>query len=231
MDQGTFELLWEADWGTIRRELLAYATWRARNYRWHRGDSVQLAEGKTVEDVVQEVIVKALNGIRRWDPDKGQLLPWLQAQSRSVIDALAKSAPHRRETSEENEERLVYETGYYGLRVSRLATGQSSDPLEIVLKKEAKAQIEQKVDALFQAVDGEPELKEVLEAIMNDCEPKARCLAQELGVPVEDVYNRLRRLRRRASKLMKEEDSSQQRRPTLRHASRQDPRTNLEMGP
>ena len=193
MDQETFELLREADWGTIRGKLLTYATWQARNYRWYRGENLGLAEGKTVEDVVQGVIVKALSGVRRWDPSKGQLLPWLQAQSRSVIDALAKSASHHREIGI--------------LEVESLAIAQSSDSLEIVLEEEAKARVWQKVDTLFQAVDGEPELREVLESIMDGCEPRARYLADELRVPVEDIYNRLRRLRRRASKLVEGEDS------------------------
>ena len=64
------------------------------------------------------------------------------------------------------------------------------------MKKEHLLQAE-RVNALFQAVSGEQELEEVLEAIMNGCEPKPRYLAAELGVPVEDINNRLKRLRRR----------------------------------
>lgn len=187
MNQEVSALLQEADWGTIRRELLIYTTWRVRDYRWRRGGDGELAEGKTVEDVVQEVIVKALSGVRRWDPDRGELLAWLQAHSRSVIDALAKSASHRREVS-------VPE-------VESLDGAQSPDPLEIVLGKEAKMQIQQKVKTLFQAVDREPELREVLQTIMDGCEPWPRYIASELGISVADVDNRLKRLRRRASKL------------------------------
>lgn len=194
MDQKTFTLLKEADWGMVRRQLLIYATWQARNYRWCRGRDGELAEGKTIEDVVQEIIEKAFSGIRRWDPDKGELLPWLQTQSRSIIDALAKSASHRREVSI--------------LEMENLILVQSPDPLEIMIEKEAKIQIRQQVDTLFLAVDGEPKLRDVLECIMNNCEPKARYLADELGVPVEDIYNRLRRLRRFASKLSEGQDSA-----------------------
>jgi DNA-directed RNA polymerase specialized sigma24 family protein len=193
MNQKTFTLLKKADWGTVRRQLLIYATWRARHYRWCRGGDEELAEGKTVEDVVQEIIEKAFSGVRRWDPDKGELLPWLQAQSRSIIDALAKSASHRREVSI--------------LEMENLALAQSPDPLEIMLEKEAKTQICHQVETLFQAVDEEPKLRDVLECIMNNCEPKARYLADELDVPVEDIYNRLRRLRRCASRLSEGENS------------------------
>jgi RNA polymerase sigma factor (sigma-70 family) len=186
---GETKLLREADWSVIRRDLLVHATWRARCYRWNRGGNLDLAEGYTVEDVVQEVIMKALSGIRRWDPEKGQLLPWLQAQSRSIMDALAKSASHQREVS-------IPETESF-------ASVQSLDPLEIVLEEETETQVRQKVEALFQAVDGEPELREVLQVIMDGCQLWPRHIASELGVPVREVDNRLKRLRRRAAQLSK----------------------------
>jgi len=191
LDQQTRKLLREADWETIRGELLAYAMWRARSYWWNRGGDLDLAKGYSVEDVVQEVIVKALSGLRRWDPEKGQLFPWLQAQSRSVMDALAKSASHRREMR-------ILET-------ESLASAQSPDPLEIVLEKEAETQTRKKVEALFQAVDGVPELREVLQVIMDGCQPWPRHIASELGVSVREVDNRLKRLRRCASKLARQD--------------------------
>jgi DNA-directed RNA polymerase specialized sigma24 family protein len=140
---------------------------------------------------VQEVIVKAWSGIRSWDPNKGQLLPWLQAQSRSITDALANCASHRREVSIPEAESF--------------ASTQSPDPLEIVLEEEAKTQIRQKLEVLFQAVDAAPELKEVLETIMNGCQPRPRHIALELGISVREVDNRLKRLRRCALKLAKRE--------------------------
>jgi len=161
--------------------------WRARSYQWHRGGNLDLAEGYTVEDVVQEAIAKALSGIRRWNPERGQLLPWLQAQSRSIIDALVRSASHRREVS-------ILET-------ESLANAQSPNPLEIVMEEEAEAQTRQKVEALFNAVDGAPELREVLEAIMDGCQPWPRHIASELGISVREVDNRLKCLRRCALRL------------------------------
>lgn len=190
LNLGTLRLLQKANWNAIHKDLLAYATWRARSYRWNRGGNLDLAEGYTVEDVVQEVIVKVLSGIRKWDPEKGQLLPWLQAQSRSVIDALAKSAGHRREVNDLEMESL---------------TIRSQDPLEIILEEEAKTQIHQKVKALLQAVSKEPELCELLQIIVDGCEPWPRYIALELDIPVREVDNRVKRLRRCASKLTEED--------------------------
>jgi RNA polymerase sigma factor (sigma-70 family) len=191
LDQETNKLRQEQDWETIRRQLLAHATWRAKGYRWRGGRDLELTGGYTVEDVIQEVIAKALSGIRRWDPDRGELLPWLQAQSRSILDALARSAPHRREVSV--------------LDLEDLASAQAPDPLEALLEQEAWAQEMQRVDRLFQAVAGEPELEQVLWLIIDGCEPRPRYLALELGVPVAEINNRLKRIRRRALRLDKED--------------------------
>lgn len=184
MDEETLRLLEEADWSMIRTELLTYATWRASNYWWRRGNGLELAQGTTVEDVTQEVMIKALTGLRRWDPARGELLPWLQAQVNSILDALAKSAPHRHEVG-------LLETEISGVT-------QLSDPLEVVLDEEAKTETKQKVNTLLRIGDSEPELREILEIILDGCEPKPRHIAVELGVPVQDINNRLKRLRRRA---------------------------------
>jgi DNA-directed RNA polymerase specialized sigma24 family protein len=189
LDQETIKLLREADWAAIRRRLLVYTTWRASNYRWNRGEIPELAEGYTVEDVVQEVIVKTLSGVRRWAPAKGQLLPWLQAQCCSVIDALAKSASHRREVCILEGENLAQ---------------SPSNPLELLLEEEAEAQTQRKVKALLQAVGEETELQQVLHAVMSGCEPWPRHIAREIDISVRDADNRLKRLRRRASRLTKD---------------------------
>lgn len=193
MEPETLDLLQEMDWSAIRKALLNYATWRARRYRWNRRESPGLAKGYTVEDVVQEVIVKTFEGVRKWDPDKGRLLPWLQLQSKSVIDALAKSASHRHEMS------------LFDLDIESLVIEQSPNLLEIVLEEEARSRSRQKVEALFRAVDDVPELREVLQVIQDGCPPRPRYLALELDISVREVDTRLKRLRRRASKLAQED--------------------------
>jgi RNA polymerase sigma factor (sigma-70 family) len=184
LNEETLRLLEEADWRVIQTELLTYTTWRAGNYWWRRGDGLELAQGTTVEDVTQEVMIKALTGVRRWDPTRGELLPWLQAQVNSILDALAKSAPHRHEVDL--------------LEAEILAVIHPSDLLALVLDEEGKTETKQKVNALLRIVDSEPELREILEIILDGCEPKPRHIAIELGVPVEHINNRLKRLRRRA---------------------------------
>ena len=201
-DTEIFRQLEKEDWGAIGKRLLAFAEWWAGNYQWRRGGESDLAQGKTLVDVIQEVILKTFSRERKWDPEKGELVPWLRDQVKSVIDALAKSAAHRYEVSfpEEDGEGLDERVLPSLSADSSLAAVSASSPEQIVLEKEAAEQAEQKVSALFEKHSGEPDLEEMLESIMNGCEPRPRYLAADLGVSVEDVNNRLKRLRRRAQK-------------------------------
>ena len=175
-----FKELSEADWGAIGAELLAFAAWRARNYRWAAGRRIDFAPGIALDDVVQRVIEKTLSGERRWDPQRGPLIPWLKDQVKSILDALAQSASSRYEMlppGDNNE-------------VEKRDAMQVPDP-------EKNALVKARIDALFGAVSDEPELEEIVEAIISGCDPTPRHLADELGVAVNDVNNRLKRLRRR----------------------------------
>lgn len=152
-----------------------------------------MAAGQSLEDVVQRVIEKTISGERHWDPARGPLVPWLKDQVKSVIDAIANAAVRRHETQAPEGDSV--EAFVEGPGASR-----SLSPEDTLLEKEAAAQVAERADALFQAVNDEPELEAVMSAILNGCEPKPRYLAAELGVSVEDINNRLKRLRHRAMK-------------------------------
>jgi RNA polymerase sigma factor (sigma-70 family) len=206
LDPETYRLLHEQDWDAIGRKLAAFAMFWARNYEWRRGGTWELAAGETIADIVQEVIVKTIEGRRKWDPHKGALVPWLKDQVKSEIDHLCHSRRHKYEVPiPENEggEELTDRVEHYAFRQSSRDTTLIQDPEEIVLKQE---EIRQREDALFQAADGDPQLEEILSAA-TECEPRPRYLAAVIGVPVSDVNNRLKRLRRRALKLLMGENS------------------------
>jgi DNA-directed RNA polymerase specialized sigma24 family protein len=207
LDPKTFELLQKQDWDTIGRELVGFAVFWARNYHWRHGGPWELAAGETVEDIVQKVIVKTIEGKRNWDPHKGPLVPWLRDQVRSEIDHLCYSRAHRYEVpipkSEDGEE-LTDVLVDYASQQDTFGDTLVQDPEQIILRKEA---IQRGEDALFQAAGGDPELEEVLINAFANYDPKPQHLAAAIGVPVEDIYNRLRRLRRRAMKLLRGENS------------------------
>lgn len=165
--------------------------------------------------MVHRVIVKTFEGRRRWDPAKGPLVPWLKDQIKSEIDALAKSAPHRYEMplDEEGGEQLKDKREHHAIEVDILEDMRSLDPETILLEKEKTKHERERVDALFEAVSGEAELEEVLEAVWNGCEPKPRYVAEALGTSVNDINNRLRRLRRRAIAISREAEYEQAKTP------------------
>jgi RNA polymerase sigma factor (sigma-70 family) len=201
LDPNTFKQLQGADWETIGKELVAYAEHLAQNYRWRRGGSCELAQGKTSEDIVQEVIVKTIEGDRRWKPERGPLKPWLKAQVRSVMSNLVRSAAHKHEREFPNEDHETTHT-YDEYYVSEISTStipaHLMNPEDIVLEHEEHGQADQKISALFQSISGETDLEDVVCAVMGGCKLQPRYLAEYLGVSVSEINNRLKKLRRRA---------------------------------
>lgn len=207
-----FRRLQEADWEAISKELLAFAKWRADRYHWRSGSAYILPDGYELCDIVQHVIEKTINGDRKWDPDKGELLPWLKDQVKSVIDALANSAPHRREVYFSDIEEESDLTDQEELVAQQIDPSENQDrltPEEVLLETESEEERRKivlfKYSALFYAVEGDEELEAVIDAVINGCELKPRFLAQKLNVPVTNINNRLKRLQRKALSMKVEE--------------------------
>ena len=187
------------DWGRVGLELLAYAERCAAAYRWRTGGSWDLAAGWTPSDVVQRVIEKHLDGSRRYDPSRGSFLPWLKMQIRSVMSAQALSAASRHETdsivTDDGDDRLewtVVGTGGSG----RSLRDRPDNPEQILIRRETPVESDILGD-LLESIAGDSELEEYVQAILLDgCEPQPRFVSEWLGVPVESVYGRLKRLRR-----------------------------------
>jgi hypothetical protein len=80
------------------------------------------------------------------------------------------------------------------------------NPEDQLLREEEKEIAKSNVDILFEATDEDPKIEAVLSAIVDGCEPKPRFLAGHLGIPVKDVNNRIKRLRRLAYQKIKKAD-------------------------
>ncbi len=198
MNPNTLNQLKSADWATLGKRLLAFAIWWARKYDWCVAEPLELAQGITLEDVVQHVVAKTFSGERQWDPEKGPLEPWLKNQVKSVIDAHYKSAAHRHETQLDDEaEQDSRPVDSVPQQETNIAATEPSNPEDQILQEEEAKLASRQVGLLFQAVEDEPELEQVLDAAMKVSDPRPRFIAAELGVPVDDIYNRVRRLRRR----------------------------------
>lgn len=163
-----------------------------------------MPKGNEIEDVVQNIILQTISGERNWDPDKGELLPWLKDQVKSTIDALAKSASNRKETflTEETDSGLTDHEEKIALEYDLSNSQDRLSSEKIILAREEDKEVreiaQRKVTALFKSIDSDAELEEILEAVMNGVEPKPRFLAKNLDIPVEEINNRLKRLRRKA---------------------------------
>jgi len=175
MDLEARRRLQEADWVDIGIRLTAYAMWKARNYRWRTRQVWALAAGKTPEDVAREAIVKVLDGSRAWEPERGPLLPYLQGIVDSLMSHLAASMDN-----------TIVEPWHDGLLESGAAAG--SDDADADLIGRLRAALRQQ---------GADDLLALLEAVQQ-CGAKPRAIAVALQTTVNDVNNRLKRLRRAA---------------------------------
>lgn len=226
MDQRTYDLVWSQDWDSLSRQLLEYAIRRTGRYYWRNGsvcDPVPgrstgdraLVAGWTAQDVVQHIIDKTCRGERAWDPDRGELFPWLKQQVDSVVDALARSRPQKHETvlvePEDDETEMLRDRQE---RRAIVVVGnpdptESLSPEEVLLKKEGQERAselaERQCNLIYRAVNGDPELQAVVDAIMDGRGTKRRDLAAAIGVSPEEITNRRKRIRRRLTKLQDEE--------------------------
>lgn len=195
-----FRRLREADWGIIGKKLLIHAHYRAAIYYSWRGDQTfELAAGHTIEDIIQEAILKACTGERKWNPEKGSLELWLKDQINSLMDHLAKSATNRYETH-------TLET----IRGDSTEDPWDSDALEYAPPESARVasaeeiairqeEVKQEFDLLLGAADGDEQLEQMIQVVWEGYE-KSSEISEAMGVPVKEVYTLTRKLKRRVAR-------------------------------
>jgi len=189
----TQRVLAAADWHRIGRELTAFAQYLLNIHKWRTGNTLDVAGGREALDFVQEAIEK-MSG---FDADRGELVPYLKAIVRRSISNLSKSAENRHEVS-----------------ISPQPAGQdgSIEDVDQFLERQQEKQVAaspeeilsgpgERVTALFEAVDGDDSLTELLDAAMQTGETTAKPLAEHLGTTPADINNRLKKLLRAAAKI------------------------------
>jgi hypothetical protein len=132
-----------------------------------------------------------------FDADRGELLPYLKALVQRSISNLSKSAENRHEVSirprPTGQDGNAEDADAYLDRQRERET--ASSPEELLSGPG------QRVMALFEAVDGDDALTELLDAAMEIGETTAQPLAKHLGTTAADINNRLKKLRRVAGKI------------------------------
>ncbi len=198
MNPEVLQKLQEQDWNALGRRLVVHVCRRGGIRAWKEGArNIALGLGKSPEDIVADVITKVLAGERIWDPKRGALLPTLKAIADSELDHLWSRQARRREKSTPEDVGKREQQESAALEVDPPAG--PVDPEEVLEKWDDMIGASARVSALLSSIGDEPDLQEVVEAVMDGCESTPRHLAQRLDVPVKDINNRLRRLRRRVT--------------------------------
>ena len=197
MDKEVLNKLKKADWKEIMRRLAKYTEFKVNKVKW-QCDIPPL--GLTSEDIVEDAIVDVFDGTRRhWNPSKN---PDLYCYLESVVDSKVKNLLKNKEylltalptrTDEQNGEnhldKIESGTDYEGG-----ASKPFPDPEEALLNKGERIEIEKKVKIVFESIEGNKKLEELVICII-DGYSKPSEIAKKLGVSVTDIYNREKRFR------------------------------------
>jgi hypothetical protein len=198
------ELL-RVDWAETGMKLAAYAAFRSRNLSWRTGSDVALAKGLMPEDIAAQAIVSVIAGERKWEPQRGPLLPILRRVVDSLLNHLALSSDNRRierlaqdEASSYGGERIAFQDGAEGPWPLR------PEDFDAACPSESECDADERIDRLAEAAKGTPELAEVLNVILEFNEARPRLIALRIAKPVNHVNNCLKRLRRLALKISRD---------------------------
>ncbi len=199
------ELLRDFPWDENYPKLVAFAEWLIQGKTW---SSNILPKGQTAESIVRDVIGKTFSEERNWDPERGELLPWLKWVIRSEVSHLAESASKKKDVrlddSDENDpavDRIEYKADHQSYLKPRVVSPEET-MIAIESEDEIKASARAKIDLLLEACNGRSELEDIVYAICDGkCSAKAQSLSDYLGRPVKEIYSHLQALRRRASKI------------------------------
>jgi hypothetical protein len=106
------------------------------------------------------------------------------------MDALCKSAAHRHEV-------ILAADG-----TEEVFTPKPCSVEDEILRRDDIVFAQRQLATLYKAIEKDIELITMVAAIAAGCEPKPRHLAYWLQTDVQDIYNRVRRLRRRIISLV-----------------------------
>ncbi len=190
----------QVDWATVGVQLVGYAAYLARGYRWGSNAADTLALGMAAEDVAALAIRKVWSGERRWDPERhDELLRFLKGVVRSEMGHLYHRSAARHEVrnptgpdGNESEAKLERRAG---------EAIERSDPESALIDREERAREAARIHDLRAAVADRPELIAIIDAIGAGCGERPRHLAEHLGIAVPEINNRLKRLRRAALRI------------------------------
>ena len=151
--------------------------------------------GLSVEDFVGKILLEYTTGKIKHHKSRGSLMTVLGTAMRNdIIDALRKKSHEREETrATVSVNKDSESTDYEKPSLDDYPQSVAPDPSSAVEEDEYR-------DRIRAAVDDEPELKEVVEAVLDLELYKPEDIADALRTSAADIQNRRKKLRRRLCK-------------------------------
>lgn len=202
-----FQKLSEEEWRNLLSDLMPYTINLVRKMKWRHGI---MPKGYTEQDVVQDIITKTLTGERSWDPEEIDLRTFLMGQVRSIVSHLFELKEYKQESHidspEDDLDEMIDTATHSG---TEDMNPYSISPGELLLLSEHKEEREyiakKKIDAILEACGEESDLVEVFEAgyelLEEGQDIRIRYLSDYLGISRQEMYNRVKRLKRRMDKI------------------------------
>lgn len=193
----------DADWESIYLKLIAHARCLAQSRYWRSGNKLDLANGCTAEDLVNEAIARVYEGRRNWDPEKNpDLFDFLkESVLSSMFNELATSADNTKtESFKKSDEQpgeqlepidLASPNDPHAQHLVRL----NPNPEEILISAEQNIREKAILNDLLAATQNDPEATVILECAMDGV-TAPRHISEQSGIPILKINNAQKRLRR-----------------------------------
>jgi RNA polymerase sigma factor (sigma-70 family) len=183
------------DFKGLTRRLTAYGLVVFAEFSLGGKDALIPGSGLSVEDFVSKTMLEYATGMIKHQKSRGSLMTVLGTAMRNdIIDALRKKSHEREEahmTISVNEDSESKEHGE--LALDDYPQSIIPDPASVFDENEYRERVRE-------AVDLEPALKEVVEAVLDLELYKPEEIADAVGTSAADIQNRKKKLRRRLCK-------------------------------
>lgn len=178
----------ESDFKELWARLYAYGLRLFAEFGLRGPDAVIPGVGLSVEDFVAKVLLEYADGKLPYRAERGKLFSLLATAMRNdIIDSLRKPSHSREETRSP----LPRADKSDGEPPSLDELPASASPIDDLLAQASHR------TRLLDALADEPELSEVVRAVLDHGLTKPREIAGALGIPVTELQNCKKRLRRR----------------------------------
>jgi len=191
----------QEQWLEYFHQLTLYAESRCKKWQWRTGRH-NLPKGYSPEIIANEAVRRWLDGERTWNHDAypgDNPIPFLKGVIDSIVYSLGHSSDHKTAASLEDVGKASDSDGESYPREVEAARGATGFRPPPVSSPVDKIFVEQVGGLVREAIKDRPDVVTVFEHLCDQLAPAE--IAQEMGIPVEEVYARIHLLRRRIEKI------------------------------